>query len=116
MAKQNPSPPVWNDSMSDGCTWVLDWLPFVGNMTWCCTRHDEEFHFGGNVTDWKRANKNFYNCIRRKKKCWFCYQVSKVVAYWRRGGVRRFGRSSFNWLGPGMRKARIEELARLYGG
>ena len=64
----------------------------------------------GGKAEFKAANKAFYDCIRKKKRCWFCHQVSKVVAYWRRFGVRRFGRSAFNWKGPGLRKARAEEI------
>ena len=110
MAKQDPNPPLWNDNMSDGCSGVVNWLPFVGDMTGCCIRHDELFHYGGGEKEFKSANKAFYDCIRRKKRCWFCHQVSKVVAYWRRFGVRRFGRSSFNWEGPGPRRARMEQI------
>ena len=47
MAKQDSNPPLWNNEMSDGCSGVFDWLPFVGSMTDCCVGHDELFHYGG---------------------------------------------------------------------
>lgn len=104
MARQLKYPPPWKDEMGDGCTGVLDRLPFVGDMSDCCNEHDKAFHYGGTEEDWKKANKDFYDCIRKKKRCWFCHQVSKLVAWERRFGVRKFGRSHFNWKGPGPRK------------
>ena len=101
MAKQDANPPPWDRSMSDGCTGVLDWLPFVGSIEDCCVDHDEAFHWGGTREDFVKANKKFFKCIHKKKRCWFCHQVAKVVAHVRRGGVRRFGWKHFNRLGPG---------------
>lgn len=100
MAKQDANPGPFPGG--DGCTGVMDWLPFVGDMSNCCDEHDEAFWFGGGEVEYKAANKAFYKCIHKKRRCWFCHQVSKVVAYWRRGGIRHLGgRSAFNWLGPG---------------
>ena len=96
MAKQDANPPPWDDSMSDGCTGVPDWLPRVGSMVDCCTAHDKAFHWGGDEEDFVRANQEFEDCIRRPW-CLFC----RMVAWWRRRGVKYFGRSAFNWKGPG---------------
>ena len=101
MAYQNANPPLWDDSMGDGCSGVLDRLPSVGDISDCCNEHDKAFHYGGDEADWRAANKGFYDCIHKKRRYWFCYQVSKLVAWERRAGVRAFGRSAFNWLGSG---------------
>jgi hypothetical protein len=102
MAKQDSNPPEWSDEMGDGCSGVPDWLPFVGDMTDCCNEHDRAYHYGGTIEDFQAANKKFYDCIRKNKTCWFCYQLRKLVAHVRRSGVRSFGRRHFNWLGPGL--------------
>ncbi len=60
MAKQDPNPPPWDDSMSDGCTGVPDWLPFVGSMVKECRNHDKAFHEGGSEEDFIRANEIFF--------------------------------------------------------
>jgi len=104
VAKQQKNPALWTHEMADGCSGVLDWLPFVGNMHDCCDEHDRAFYYGGREKEFKEANKNFYNCIRKKKKCWFCYQIAKIVAWERRWGVRKWGRKYFNWKGPGLPK------------
>ncbi len=83
--------------MSDGCTGVPDWLPFVGSMLKACRKHDRAFHFGGGEAEFIAANEEFENDIRRPW-CFVCY----AVAWWRRRAVRLFGRSNFNWLGPGL--------------
>lgn len=97
MAKQDPNPPPWDDSMSDGCTGVPDWLPFVGSMLKECKEHDRAFHYGGGEKEFRAANEKFEKGIRRPW-CLICW----AVAWWRRGAVRLFGRKNFNWLGPGM--------------
>lgn len=99
MAKQDPNPPPFKGG--DGCSGVLDWLPFVGDMTDCCDEHDEAYHYGGNEDDFDKANDEFRKCIQRKKRCWFCHKVAIVVGRIRGIGVDRFGRQHFNWLGPG---------------
>jgi hypothetical protein len=104
MAKQDVNPPRWRIDMADGCSGVADWLPFVGDMSDCCNEHDRKFYYGGGEADFKLANKDFFDCIHAKRRCWLCHQVSKLVAHWRRFGVRRFGRSYFNWKGPGLPK------------
>ena len=108
MAKQDPNPPLWKPWMGDGCSAVADWLPFVGDMSDCCNVHDRRFHYGGGEREFHMANKLFRECIARKKRCWFCHQVARVVAKVRAIGVRRFGRSHFNWEGPGWQ--RMERL------
>ncbi len=97
MAQQDPDPPPWDRSMSDGCSGVPDWLPFVGSMVKCCEAHDEAFHYGGGEAEFVTANQAFEDCIRRPW-CFVCY----AVAWWRRRGVRLFGRNAFNWLGKGL--------------
>ena len=101
MALQDPDPPLWTDDMSDGCTWVPDWLPFVGSMVDCCREHDRAYHYGGGTTDFRAANVAFRKCIEGLGKwCVLC----KLVAWWRFRGVERFGRDAFNWRGPGLPK------------
>ena len=101
MAKQDPNPPPWKSSMGDGCSGVLDWLPFVGSMTYCCDKHDEAFHFGGGEADFQKANDDFRKCLKARRRCWLCAHVARLVSRIRGFGVDRLGRPSFNWLGPG---------------
>lgn len=106
MAKQTRNPGTWNDSMSDGCTGVPDWLPFVGSMIKCCRKHDKAFFYGGTYEDFLTANKKFKKCIEKagNERCWVCGKVAFFVAKWRKWGVDRFGYEHFNQLGPGMPK------------
>ena len=99
MAEQNANPGPWKKEYGDGCSGVLDWLPFVGSMVDCCNEHDEAFWYGGDEIAFRKANAEFERCIRRPG-CIVCY----AVAWWRRRAVRLFGRRNFNWLGPGMEK------------
>ena len=101
MAQQNSHPPPWDDSMSDGCTWVPDWLPFVGSMLACCRQHDRAYHYGGGRREFHAANEAFRECIASLGRwCILC----KIVAWARFRGVEAFGRESFNWLGNGLPK------------
>ena len=106
MARQDRNPPPWDDSMRDGCSWVPDWLPFVGSMVRCCKSHDKAFFFGGSREDFEKANNDFKECIQRtgKRRCMICGKVAFFVGKWRKWGVERFGEENFNWLGPGMPK------------
>ena len=102
MAAQNPNPPVWHQAMSDGCSGVFDWLPFVGWMTGGCDPHDRAFHYGGGEAEFEQANQAFKDCIAAKRRCWLCSKVAWLVAHVRKGGVDAFGRQHFNWQGPGL--------------
>lgn len=98
MAKQDPRPPVWHSTMSDGCTWCWDWLPGVGDMTEACVEHDRAFHYGGSEIDFENANNRLRDDIASLGG-WFatpCAAVRyKVVS-------SSIGRRNFNWLGPGL--------------
>ena len=102
MAKQDANPPTWKPEMANGCTGVLDWLPFVGSMLDCCDSHDEAFYNGGGEAEFQQANQDFRDCIASSYRCWFCHKVAWLVSRWRKWGVERFGRSHFNWKGPGL--------------
>ena len=101
MAKQDPNPPPWNPSMGDGCSGVLDWLPGIGDMTYCCDKHDKAFYYGGGEAEFQKANDDFRKCLKARRRCWLCAGVAKLVSRVRGWAVDRFGRSHFNWLGPG---------------
>ncbi len=103
MASQDSNPPPWDDSMSDGCSGVMDWLPFVGDMRDCCIEHDRRYHFGGTEADKRIADLKFRRCIQAKRRCWFCHKVAWLVGRVRSRGVMLFGDGSFNWKGPGPR-------------
>ena len=104
MAKQDPNPPPWKPSMGDGCSGVLDWLPGIGSMTYCCNQHDKAFHFGGGEAEFQAANDQFRKCLKGRKRCWLCAGIATLVSRIRGWGVDRFGRAHFNWLGPGLPK------------
>ena len=97
MAKQDPNPPPWDDSMSDGCSGVLDWLPLVGDMSAACRRHDKAYHYGGTAVDKVYADMQLEKDIRALGGwlAWLCARVR----FW---GVRTFADGNFNWEGPGM--------------
>ena len=98
MARQDPNPPIWNDMMSDGCTWVLDWLPLVGDMTAACRAHDKAYYYGGTEADKLKADQQLKDDIRALGGWmgWLCASVR----FW---GVRKFADDAFNWEGPGMK-------------
>ena len=102
MAKQDANPPLWLDSMGDGCSGVPDWLPLTGDMTDCCNEHDRAYHYGGTRKDFDKANDEFRKCIQRKYRCWLCHKAAILVGKWRKWGVERFGEEHFNWIGPGL--------------
>ena len=104
MAKQDKNPPPF--AGGDGCSGVVDWLPFVGDMTDCCDEHDRAYYYGGGEVEFQKANQDFKDCIAAKKRCWFCHKVAWLVARIRKGGVDRFGRKHFNWLGPTVNRRR----------
>lgn len=104
MARQDRFPPPWQDSMSDGCSWVADWLPFVGWMRDCCREHDRAYHYGGGTKDFHAANARFRECIANNNRCWLCRRVAKIVAWIRYRAVEDFGEQAFNWLGRGLPK------------
>ena len=108
MAKQNPNPPTWDKSMSDGCSGVLDWLPMVGDMTDCCEEHDRAYYYGGGEAEFQAANDRFRRCNASLGKCWLCHKAAILVSRVRGWGVDRFARSAFNWKGPGLPEAEME--------
>lgn len=55
MAKQNSKPPEWHDSMSDGCSGVLDFGYYH-----VCVNHDRLYHCGGSVEDKLVADSLLY--------------------------------------------------------
>ena len=111
MAKQDYNPPPWNDSMSDGCSGVLDLGYSIP-----CRNHDRAFHYGGTVRDKKIADWNLYIDMWTVKGFWgwVARRGLARVRYW---GVRwltynyppwdparvkfPFRLERFNWLGPG---------------
>ena len=97
MAKQDATPPMWDDMMSDGCTGVLDWLPFVGNMTAACLKHDKAYHYGGTEADKLKADQQLKDDILALGGWmgWLCARIRYI-------GVRKFANSAFNWEGPGL--------------
>lgn len=99
MAKQDSNPPPWEDSMSDGCTGVLDWIPLVGNMTAACLAHDRAYHYGGTKADKARADKQLKKDITALGGwfAWFCARIRYFA-------VRKLADNAFNWKGPGLPK------------
>lgn len=97
MAKQDPNPPMWNDAMSDGCTGVLDWLPFVGDMTKACQKHDRAYHYGGTKEDKLKADTELKEDIKARGG-WFGWLCARV-RFW---GVRKLAHGAFNWEGSGL--------------
>jgi len=99
MALQLSHPAPWKDEYSDGCTGVLDWLPFVGDMTAACVAHDRAYYYGGGKTDKLKADLALERDIRA---CggWLAWACAK----WRYMAVRKFANSAFNWIGPGLPK------------
>jgi len=66
-----------------------------------CNKHDYSYHLGGTEADRKRADKGFYKAMKKDAwradtwwKCILCRRAAHI--YYR--AVRRFGKSSFNYL------------------
>jgi hypothetical protein len=97
MARQDPTPPMWHPMMSDGCTGVFDWLPFVGDMTEACAKHDRAYYYGGTKADKLKADKQLRADIIALDG-WLAW-LSARIRFW---GVRKFANKNFNWLGPGL--------------
>lgn len=114
MAKQDPNPPMWDDSMSDGCSGVID-LGFKVP----CAKHDEKCHYGGSVEDKLIADGEFYSDMCDTPGFWG-WVARHGVARIRYNGVRFLtynyppnhpARSratglveAWNWEGPGYPK------------
>lgn len=111
MADQTTSPLPWDDTMSDGCSGVLD-LGF----TKACIAHDEKYHYGGDIVAKMVADDEFYQDMVDTSGFWG-WVARRGLARERYIGVRTLTynyppghsmRRSFhkveawNWLGPGM--------------
>jgi len=84
--------------MSDGCTWALDWLPFVGDMTPHCIEHDRACHYGGGREEFEVANRKLEADIRSLDgwAAGICATIRyQFVSSW-------LGWRLFNQLGPGL--------------
>ena len=110
MARQDPNPPPWDDSMADGCSGVVDF-----GYTWACNRHDRAYHYGGTVEDKLIADGQFYDDMCATPGFWG-WLARHGVARERYIGVRwttynyppgHPARSesiyveAWNWIGPG---------------
>ena len=84
MAKQNANPPRWDDSMSDGCSGVLD----LGYKI-VCERHDHRSYLGGDETDKAFTDDKFYLEMQDPR-----YVKSR---FWR--AVARGGLARVRWAG-----------------
>lgn len=115
MAKQNAVPGPWSDSMSDGCSGVLD----LGYRI-SCARHDHRYFVGGDADDKSFADNEFYLDMQDPR-----YTKSKFWRFVARNGLARIrwvgirfatynyppghrlrrenddSIEAFNWLGPG---------------
>jgi len=60
MAKQLANPPVWNVSMSDGCSapFFFKWM-LLGFSKYCHS-HDKKYHYGGTWSDKLKADDELY--------------------------------------------------------
>jgi len=65
MAKQNPNPPEWKPSMSDGCSGVFEF-----GYHDCCVAHDKAYHYGGSAVDKLKADLMFYADMRSVPGIW----------------------------------------------
>ena len=112
MAKQNPHPPPWDDSMSDGCSvpFFLKWV--LRRFLKYCKKHDRKYHFGG---DWRAKLKadddlwdDVYNdgWLGRRLADPFYWTVRATTYNFPPGDPSRSWRSltkgkAWNWLGQG---------------
>jgi len=111
VAKQDTDPPLWADTMCDGCTGVLDY----GYREACCV-HDRAYHYGGTWSDKLAADDQFYKDMCNTPGFWG-WMARFYLARRRYLGVRWLvynfppghpNRSegnyfeAFNWLGPGL--------------
>ncbi len=105
MASQDPNPPPWKDSMSDGCSGVFNlWFKVP------CTRHDHRGYLGGDADDKAFADDKLYLEMMdpRYVKSWIGRAVAKAgMAREGCAGVRIF---AINYP-PGHRLRRADEGA-----
>ena len=95
MAPQNPNPPKWDDSMSDGGTMIMDSLPISGDATPDFVDHDEDYHYGGDF--WEKVKSDG----RLTKKLFSRGPGWKVLSPLVFVGVSIGGLFNWNWQGPG---------------
>ena len=110
VAKQDPRPPPWDDSMADGCSGVPD----LG-CTIPCKNHDHKYHVGGTVEDKLIADGEFYTDMCNTPGFWGWiarhglarerYIAVRWLTYnYPPGHPNRSEENyieAFNWLGPG---------------
>jgi hypothetical protein len=126
MAKQTSTPAPWNDSMSDGCSGVLD-LGFE----LACTIHDKRYHYGGSIEDKLQTDDLFYTdmCdtpgiwgwIARRGLASIRYHGIRMTTYgYPVGHPMRNGYKieAWNWLGKSSQidLRRIDDTATEQGG
>lgn len=95
MARQDPAPPPWDDSMSDGGTAIPDKLIFSGGAHDVFLRHDRDYHFGGGWREKIKADVKMWRGLMKKPGSW------KVISFPAFLVVSTVGVKHWNWLGPG---------------
>lgn len=96
MAKWQSDPEPWDDSMSDGCTGVLDKYPWSEDASPDCVKHDKACYYGGGVGDFLKANWQLSKDHWKRGPTW------KVLAPIRFLGTSILGLPLWNWKGPGL--------------
>ncbi len=88
MAAQDPHPPPWHDSMSDGCSCPLVMKPFMWPFRKYCLEHDEKYHAGGDWVAKAKADVRLYNDIHGHS--WYGRLVAQTVYNGVRAGTYNF--------------------------
>ena len=112
MAKQDPNPPTWNDSMSDGCSAPFFLKPLLWRCKKDCLEHDEAYHVGGTWEDKLRADDKLWvgvakNAIFGEWTANRMYNTIRTFTYnFPPGHPNRSSRNltkvkAWNWLGTG---------------
>ncbi len=95
MAAQDPNPPLWDVSMSDGGTMIMDKLPISGDATADFEDHDEAYHYGGGWWAKVKSDLRLVWGLWSHGPGWWA--LSPVVFL----GVTIGGLWNWNWKGPG---------------
>lgn len=107
--------PLWNDSMSDGCSiphHLRGFIEITHSMRACCVRHDRRYYYGGSREDRLYADTIFLKELIE-------VGVSAALAEEMFMSVRLFGgpeiRAKFSWAFGGKRFCYDESRTGLIG-